>query len=69
MISSVGYHDHTYKLFQKHNLLNLFYINKLQVANFVLNYHNHDLIIIPGQFIKRRRWWFGSHHVKGALTF
>ena len=26
------------------------------------------IIIIPGQFIKRRKWWFG-YHIKGALTF
>ena len=26
------------------------------------------IIKIPGQFIKRRKWWFGPHHIKGALN-
>ena len=43
MISSVGYSDHTSKLFQKHKLLKLFDNDKLQIANFVFNYHNHTL--------------------------
>ena len=24
------------------------------------------IIIIRGQFIKRRKWWFGPHHIKGV---
>ena len=27
------------------------------------------IIIIPGQFIGCRKWWFGPHHIKDALTF
>ena len=26
------------------------------------------IIIIPGQFVRHPKWWFG-HHIKGALTF
>ena len=27
------------------------------------------IYIIPGQFIKHRKWWFDPRHIKGALTF
>ena len=27
------------------------------------------IIIISRQFIKCCKWWFGPHHIKGALTF
>ena len=43
LTSSVGYRDHISELFQKHKLLQICVINKLQIANFVFNYHNHAL--------------------------
>ena len=51
MISSLGYRDHTSKLFRKHNLLKLVDINKFQIANFAFYYHTHAF---PNRPIFRR---------------
>ena len=35
----------------------------------VLYIYIYIYIIIPGLFIKRRKLWFGPHHINDALTF